>query len=132
MTASKLAIFLILISFRAYSHGMNEPGPHGGKIQMPGSFHTELILSDNSVKIFLLDMNFKNPSVKNSSVDVSIIHHGNDEKLTCIPKQDFFECVLKVPATMISTVKVKAVRERKKGTLATYKLDDNSITPQHH
>ena len=53
---------LLLINSHLFAHGGNKPGPHGGKIKMPGMFHTELILNaPNDFKVYLLDMKFKNP-----------------------------------------------------------------------
>lgn len=71
-----LAVFSVftLLPFQVFAHGENKPGPNGGFIQMPGAFHTELILDedDGSFHLFLLDMNFKNPTAQNSSVQASL------------------------------------------------------------
>ena len=56
----KLMILISSLIFNSYlyGHGGNKPGPHGGKIKMPGMFHTELLLnSAHHFEIYLLDMN---------------------------------------------------------------------------
>ncbi len=46
--------------------------PNGGFIKMPGAFHTEVVpVGQNKLKVFLLDMNWKNPSILNSNLSVT-------------------------------------------------------------
>ena len=55
-----------LVGLTAFAHGEDKPGPHGGHIRMPANFHTEVIQDlDGSFHIYLLDMQFKEPIVKN-------------------------------------------------------------------
>lgn len=109
-----ITVFIFILSLNVWSHG-NGPGPHGGKIMMPGNFHTELVIIDSEIKIYLLDMKFEKPTIENSSVKVSIEHHGNKEALTCTPNQDVFVCKFKGPKSMISRVEVEAQRIKAKG-----------------
>jgi hypothetical protein len=52
----------------ASAHGEDKAGPNGGFIRMPGAFHTELVPSGkDKLKVYLLDIQWKNPSLKNSS-----------------------------------------------------------------
>lgn len=37
------SILFLALTFELFAHGEDHPGPHGGRIQMPGAFHTELI-----------------------------------------------------------------------------------------
>ncbi len=95
-----LKIFIVLSShfffFSLFAHGEDKAGPHGGKILMPGAYHVEVMKSESSkiVMVYLLDMFFKNPSTKNSSV--KILKSAKDKKVlqTCVVKGDGFECKL--------------------------------------
>jgi len=71
-----------LISVNSFGHGENKPGPNGGFIRMPGVFHTEVVFDkkDDSFHLFLLDIEFKNPTVKNSSVD-AILEQKRNKKV---------------------------------------------------
>ena len=87
----KSAIISVLFSTTIFAHGMNKPGPHGGYIKMPSSYHVELLNSGSNLKIYLLDINFKNPTTKNSSVTVEfsgVISYKN----LCEKIEDHFEC----------------------------------------
>ncbi len=65
-------VALMLIVHTAYGHGENKLGPNGGFIKMPGAFHTEVVpVGQNKLKVFLLDMNWKNPSILNSNLSVT-------------------------------------------------------------
>ncbi len=72
----KKYLSLLILFFgcaNVFGHGENKYGPNGGYIKMPGVFHTELVFDkkDNSFQLFLLDIQFKNPTVKNSSVSAT-------------------------------------------------------------
>ena len=109
---------LLLINSHLFAHGGNKPGPHGGKIKMPGMFHTELILTGpNDFKVYLLDMKFKNPETKNSMVNYLI--DGNRE-IPCKPKNNSFICKTKKKLEKGMNIKIHAKRLKKSGT-ATYK-----------
>lgn len=72
-----LILALSLPASLAWGHGEDKSGPNGGFIQMPGAFHTELVpVGKNKLKVFLLDFNWKNPSVKDSSLKVT--YHSGD------------------------------------------------------
>lgn len=79
-----LALFLTsLLSVSAFAHGEDKPGPHGGFVRMPGLFHTEVAFDtkDDSFHLFLLDVEFKNPTVKNSSVE-AVVEQGKKSKVS--------------------------------------------------
>ncbi len=87
---------IFLISLNSFSHGENKPGPNGGFIRMPGIFHTEVVpdkMSD-SFHLFLLDLAFKNPTVKNSSVEVLLEQPRNKKvKFSCeVMESNHFYC----------------------------------------
>ena len=78
------------------SHGEDRPGPHGGYVRMPSNYHTEIVLENNhTLKVYLLDINWKNPVVLNSSVELS--HKANGKKQNsataqCEAKDSHFLC----------------------------------------
>lgn len=125
----KIVLLILMFNFNVWSHG-NGPGPHGGKIMMPGNFHTELVMIDSEIKIYLLDMKFEQPIIENSSVKVFIEHHGNKEKLACTPSKDVFVCKFKGPMNMISKIEVEAQRVKAKGK-AIYNLKTNEAATSH-
>ncbi|MFN7904376.1 MAG: hypothetical protein ACK5P5_04275 [Pseudobdellovibrionaceae bacterium] len=111
----------------AFSHGEDKPGPNGGFIKMPGAFHTEVVLeSKNSLKVFLLDMQWKNPSVVNSSVEVLAI--TKDQKSTiqanCTQKATFHLCKFSKDTDLKKkgSLTVKAKREGAVGNSVDYDL----------
>lgn len=76
----------LLISTKSFGHGEDKPGPNGGFIRMPGVFHTEVVpdKKDDSFHLFLLDLEFKNPTVKNSSVEALLEQQRNKKvKFSC-------------------------------------------------
>lgn len=82
----KLIIILVavLLNAKAFAHGEDKPGPHGGKIEMAKNVHTEVNADkDGSFHIFLLDGNIENPTVKNSSIEATIKSTKKDIKLNC-------------------------------------------------
>ncbi len=111
---------LVLTSLSAFGHGENKPGPHKGHIRMPGPFHTELVLESSVVKIYLLDMNFKNPTTLNSKV-VLLLKEKTDEIL-CVDKESYFECPLPGQSTNYLGINVKAIRNGVVGKVVYYPL----------
>lgn len=77
------------LSFEAFGHGEDKPGPQGGHIRMPGAFHTELLIEgQDKVKVFLLDMEWKNPTTKNSNLEVRL----GEDKATCTAEAEAYLC----------------------------------------
>ncbi|MBL7663555.1 MAG: hypothetical protein JNM93_00365 [Bacteriovoracaceae bacterium] len=125
MKAFKSSLFLgLMLNFSlVFAHGMNKPGPNGGEIRMPGPFHTEAKAEGaNKLKVYLLDMNFKNPVTANSSVEVTFSGH-HKTKASCEKSKDYFLCSFEggVDLQKEGTIEIKAVRDSKKGSIATYK-----------
>lgn len=86
-----LSIFVICEL--TYGHGENKPGPHGGSIRMPGAFHTELLPEGNSTfKLYLLDINWKNPTVQNSKLDIKISQGSKSGGVSCKESTDHYFC----------------------------------------
>lgn len=107
---------ILLTSAFAHAHGEDKPGPHGGYIKMPANFHTELVpVEDGSFKIYLIDLQFQNPTIDKSSVKVTATSGKKKTAMNCMPMNDHFHCKSKKPLK-ISTLLIKATRE---GTAAT-------------
>jgi hypothetical protein len=81
---------VLLISSAAFAHGEHKLGPHGGKIRMPGSFHTEVVSEGpKEVKVYLLDMKFQTLSTDKSFV--SLKHVGNKKtEANCKKRIEYF------------------------------------------
>lgn len=120
----KAILFLLLFRLEAFGHGTEKPGPHGGHVLMPGAFHTELKLDiEGNAHIYLLDMEFKNPTVKNSSVEVYFTQKSKKIPFTCDANQhDHFLCKPQAKLLAQGEIVVKAKREHSKGNDAIYKL----------
>lgn len=116
---------LLLTPALSWAHGENKAGPHGGHIRMPGAFHTELVLNkDQDLQIYLLDMNFKNPSIKDSKVEVYAKSNSGTQVTFKCPTMggDHFHCLPEMKFPLNGELVVKAVREKAVGNEAVYKL----------
>lgn len=115
---------LLLTSGFAFAHGEDKYGPHGGFIRMPGAFHTELVpVGKNKLKVFLLDIQWKNPSVVKSSVEISF--KGNSAtKAKCEVQENYYQCDFPntIDLTKKGELKVVAQREEQKGMEVSYPL----------
>ena len=117
-----MLLLLVLAASHVFAHGENKPGPHGGHIRMPGAFHTELVLDSQSAKVYLLDIRFSNPVTENSKVDLVLNAQDKNKEISCVKKQDYFECPLPSKLTHIPEIKLKAVRNGVTGKEARYPL----------
>lgn len=118
-----VVVSIFVVAEKAKAHGEDKLGPHGGFIRMPGAFHTEVVPRENSIDIFLLDINWKNPSVKNSSVKVSLENDGAKRDLLCNARKEFFSCTLPKGAELKKgSFHLKAIRENASGAEMTYSL----------
>ncbi|EQA53936.1 hypothetical protein [Leptospira kmetyi] len=116
-----LSVLLIFASYGLLAHGEHEVGPNGGTIRMPGGFHTELVLLKEGLKVFLLDIEFKNPSTKNGKLQAKIVQGKTEQKLECQAHPDHFFCpVSKIPTS--GKIVLKATREKMEGIDAVYDL----------
>lgn len=120
-----LGLFLgiLFYSLAGFTHGMDKLGPNGGHIRMPGAFHTELLADGSSIKVWLLDINIKESTTKNSQVELTL-QRGADSlfKQSCVIEQTYFKCVLPESVKLQKGDKlvVKANREAAKGGEAVY------------
>lgn len=126
MNLPSILFFLTVILLTpqiSLAHGEDKPGPNGGFIRMPGAFHTEVIqASPQSLKIYLLDINWENPTVKSSSLKVT----HKEAKITAVCKAESNYHVCQFPRSVDLTKKgeltVQAEREKQKGMAVTYEL----------
>jgi hypothetical protein len=91
----KFVILLSLFfSIHTYAHGEDAPGPHNGHIKMVGTFHIEVAAdTDGSFHVFLLDVNFKNPTIKDSSIEMTLDQKGKKNPFKCeVMGRDHFHC----------------------------------------
>lgn len=131
-------ISFLLMPLTLWAHGEETPGPHGGHIKMPGAFHTEIkVSSQDEIQVYLLDMSFKNPSVKDSSVKMYLKYKNTQVSFTCqVADGDHFTCKgnKKIPAH--GNLIITATRENAVGNEVQYKLPLKPFTteikePQH-
>ncbi len=82
----QIALLTFVFTTQAFGHGEDKPGPNGGFMRMPGVFHTEVVpdKKDQSFHLYLLDIEFKNPTVKDSTVDAHFEYKGKPNiKFSC-------------------------------------------------
>ena len=107
----------------AFAHGEDKPGPHGGVIRMPGAFHTEVVAQgDNAIDVYLLDIHWKNPIVKDSSLNVIHVDGERQTALNCKPRETLFSCQGESAAFKSGSLTVKASRLGTQGIEVTYPL----------
>ncbi len=118
-------IAILCVSILAYSHGEDKKGPNGGYVRMPGAFHTETVVSDkNTLKVFLLDINWENPSVLKSEVKVILKSSIANEDVVCSSKKNYFLCLFSKNANLKQKgeLQITATRENHKGDVVKYNL----------
>lgn len=109
----KMLILSMFFSLNVFGHGMDSVGPNGGNITMPGTYHVELVVKNNKIKVYLLDVSFKNPITANSQVDVLV--DGKSQK--CLKKKEYFDCG---GIKKYQQIKILSTRNKIKGTQAVY------------
>ncbi|MBM9591093.1 hypothetical protein JWG41_11585 [Leptospira sp. 201903075] len=138
----KIAIFALFISSQQMSaHGEQKPGPHGGVVRMPGAFHTEVLPYQNlGFKVYLLDINFENPTSKNSKLNGKVVSSGKEFPLKCSSHPDHFYCEIPKGSSMNTGELILSPEWNfQKGADVKYKLPLNEIknstkekTKEHH
>lgn len=119
-----LASTTLLFTLFALAHGEDKYGPNGGFVRMPGAFHAEVVVDGtHKLKVYLLDIQWKNPSILKSSVKIN--YKGKSKAMAeCAAVENYFSCSF--PATVDLTkkgeLKLMAEREEQKGMEVTYKL----------
>lgn len=114
---------LLLVAHFAFAHGGDKPGPHGGFVEMPGAFHTEVVPEEGgSFKVYLIDINFQNPSIQDSTVEAWIESGKKRTSLNCVSQEDYFQCRSNGKLVKGKKLVVKAKRQQMQGNEAVYKL----------
>ncbi len=119
-----LLMTLILGEGVVYAHGEDKLGPNGGFIRMPGAFHTEVLpLGANKLKVYLLDINWENPSVLNSSLSVNL-KSKTTSQAKCEAQENYYLCEFPkgVDLTKKGELSIEAQRENQKGNKVSYEL----------
>lgn len=117
-----VALAISLAWATSLAHGEDKPGPHGGHIRMPGAFHTELLVQNShEVKIYLLDIDWKNPTTKNSSVE-AIFAGTKPAKARCKAEKEFFLCRFddRIDLKKVGELTINAIRAKQTGGPAVY------------
>lgn len=116
-------ILTLFFSAQALAHGEDKLGPHGGFIRMPGAFHTEVVpMGKDKAKIYLLDINWQNPSVKGAEVDARV---GSKGQAKCsVHEGSYFLCLFPQGTDLSKKgqLNVKARRESQLGNEVIYEL----------
>ncbi len=123
----KLFVCLLAMNFTAslgFAHGEDKYGPNGGFVRMPGAFHTELVPAEaGQVKVYLLDINWKNPITKNTKLEMA--YKGSTvETAKCEIKADYYSCRFSnaIDLKKKGQIQLLAEREGQKGQPAVYEL----------
>lgn len=116
-----LLIFILLNFELSFGHGEDKPGPNGGHIRMPGAFHTELVVDkNNKFKVYLLDLDWKNPTVQNSSVQLKV--NSDKNLIRCEKNNNYFQCqpTQIFALNKANTISIIAIRDGAIGAEAIY------------
>ncbi|NUN05301.1 MAG: hypothetical protein HUU57_06030 [Bdellovibrio sp.] len=119
-----ILILSVCASLNALAHGEDRLGPNGGYVRMPGAYHTEIVLDGkNKLKVYLLDIDWKNPTTKNSSVEAVHLPQQK-EAVKCQMQVTYFECVFPtgINLTKKGQIVLRTQRDGQKGNEATYDL----------
>lgn len=84
-------IMTYLLSTGLFAHGMNKPGPHNGYVRMPGSYHVELVPESAGYRVYFLDMQFKDISIKDATATM-VIKSDQAGTLNCKKEAEYFLC----------------------------------------
>ena len=126
------AVMILVLDTSVWAHGENKPGPHGGFIRMPGAFHTEVVREAGAkLKIYLIDMQWKHPTTRDSSVQISL-KNTKSIKAKCESKTDHFVCSLPKGTDLTAgELIVQATRENQVGNAAVYPLPLKLLAESH-
>lgn len=121
----RMLILSLAVSQFAFGHGGDKPGPHGGFVEMPGAFHTEVVPDkEGSFKVYLLDYKFEKPVIQNSDVQAWLLNGKKKTDLKCEPNSEanYFLCSPSDQNFKAKQLIVKAKREQMQGNEAKYDL----------
>ncbi len=114
-----------LTASAALAHGEDKPGPHGGFVRMPGTFHAEIVPIGNgsSIDVYLLDLSNANATIQLSKVSLKLETKTATANVECKEGGDHFTCDL--PAgTKLSEGEITLTAKRlgAQGSPAVYSL----------
>ncbi len=121
---SLITLGFILSANSLFAHGMDEPGPHQGRVQMPSTYHTEILIENSQdVKVYLLDIEFKNPVTEKSEV-LAVFESGRTKvDMPCMAENDYFICRTRQTLNFKrGKLRIKSHREDAKGSDVIYDL----------
>jgi len=117
-----IVLLLFFAASQASAHGGAKLGPNGGYIRMPGAFHTEVVPTEDGLNVYLLDLDLKNPTTKQTSLEVALRKGSQQTALSCSVASNYYSC--RLPAkTKVATgdrYLVKATREGAVAGVAQY------------
>ena len=124
MLKSILVSACLFVPTLLFAHGGDLPGPHGGKIEMPGAFHVEAVRKDlQTFYVYLLDIEFTNPVIANSDVKAQVLAKSKIELACEAPKTEaFFICKSKSLLKKSVELVVVAKRDGAQGNEAHFKF----------
>lgn len=67
-------------------------GPHKGQLVSAAGFNLEILWETDTAKIYLLDSEFKNPTVQGSEVGIFIQSGNTESEMSCQAVENYFEC----------------------------------------
>lgn len=116
-----LILISILWSLNLYAHGEGQLGPHQGIIRMPGPFHVEVVSGgSNEFKVYLIDLEFKNPTIEDSTVNAYWYRGKKFKQLICKTETDHFTCVSKISFQKKDKIEIRSKRKGISGNFADY------------
>ncbi len=122
-------LLLLALSNFALAHGEDKHGPNGGYIRMPGAFHTEVVPDKiGTLRVYLLDIQFENPSVKDSELKAFITKNKKKKELKCVVVDNYFLCT-GAKSIKSGELVLMPKREGVQGIEAKYKLPLKLIAP---
>jgi len=132
-TLSLACLFSVLgTPLSAFAHGEDKPGPHGGIVRMPGALHTEVVASGaQAFNVYLLDINFKEPTTDRSSLKVTLKKGDQSESIPCAASGEFFRCTSNsADALSAGELIVEANRNGVQGVPISYPLPLSAYSPR--
>ncbi len=111
----RLVIATLLIpATLTFAHGEHRPGPHGGEIRMPGSFHTEVVSpTPTTFQVYILGVQFEDRPPQGWTVSSSY----DGSPATCERTRSSFSCRLKTGSLRApGMLEIKVTRGNKEST----------------
>lgn len=126
-----ITILLSLFIELLWAHGGDKPGPHSGKVAMPGAYHVEVLRpSTNTFHIYVLDMDFKDKTLERSSVKAQIKRNSKDILLACELKK-FYICKSPLKLKSQEVLLVDSSLGEMKGNQASFEFDAETTKTDH-